>query len=848
MNNLKYTIVLDTKSGFLPKMRVFKKDMDDLGSSVRSAGRQVSKFSEACSGIDFVKFSSMAKVFENVSDSLKTLTSPGVDFEQGMADLQAITGIVGEDFEKIKRAARDVGKESGLGARGAVEAYTLLASQIEISTIGLDGLMELQRETITLAQAGGLSLADAATALAATINQFGLEATEANRVVNVLAAGSKLGASEVEDLAQSFKVVGATASAAGLNVEQTAAALEVLSQSNLKGAEAGTALRNILLTLQTSMKEDFSKSSLSEALERLKPQLNDVTFLAKTFGKANIAAAQYLIKNAESVGELTAAVTGTNTAQEQAAIRTSTMAEQMKRIQANIDDVKISLFEATKGISGYVSALGDTAVMVSQCIPLMQLLGSKALSLGSVIGGCFASGALKVYRFVKSLNQLQVTLGVVAIAQRALNLVMSLNPIGIVIKAVALLVTGLVVAYHKSEWFRGVVDGWVESFKSLFKWVGEAWNRVKKFFGVKDSVTIDGSGTEAEAARARTLREIAELEQRIAVLKERQQYAIGEELKYVTSQIKASEAALAAARERLALSKGVVGGVTGTEGQVSSLSTMAGLEEKIKQLKEQQRISEVGSAALLQREIDLYTQKLNLLQREIAMRAAGNLTDSNYKESLRVPSLVGVDAPSANISIPIQFDVATLKRSWKICQQLFSDSIKEVEVTGEQIQGILVNSLTSFFESLGEAVASGNGLEILKSVLNSVMTLLQAFGGALIAAGVASEAFKNVVGSGWGAIAAGAALIAAVGVARGIISGVSKFASGGIVSGPTLALVGEYGGARSNPEVIAPLSKLKDLIEPAATSAEGLYLETKLRGEDLYIAVRSIEHKKRRVR
>ena len=455
---------------------------------------------------------------------------------------------------------------------------------------------------------------------------------------------------------------------------------------------------------------------------------------------------------------------------------------------------------------------------------------------------------MKVYRFVKSLNQLQVTLGVVAIAQRALNLVMSLNPIGIVIKAVALLATGLVVAYHKSEWFRGVVDGWVESFKSLFKWVGEAWNRVKKFFGVKDSVTIDGSGTEAEAARARTLREIAELEQRIAVLKERQQYAIGEELKYVTSQIKASEAALAAARERLALSKGVVGGGTGTEGQVSSLSTMAGLEEKIKQLKEQQRISEVGSAALLQREIDLYTQKLNLLQREIAMRAAGNLTDSNYKESLRVPSLVGVDAPSANISIPIQFDVATLKRSWKICQQLFSDSIKEVEVTGEQIQGILVNSLTSFFESLGEAVASGNGLEILKSVLNSVMTLLQAFGGALIAAGVASEAFKNVVGSGWGAIAAGAALIAAVGVARGIISGVSKFAAGGIVSGPTLALVGEYGGARSNPEVIAPLSKLKDLIEPAATSAEGLYLETKLRGEDLYIAVRSIEHKKRRVR
>ena len=139
-------------------------------------------------------------------------------------------------MDTIAKAARDTGRESGLGAKGAVDAFALLASQIQIDKIGMQGLMQLQKETITLSHASNMSMADAATAMAATINQFGLGAGEANRVINVLAAGSKYGASEIMDLAQSFKVTGSVAASAGLTIEQTAGALEVLSQSNLKGA------------------------------------------------------------------------------------------------------------------------------------------------------------------------------------------------------------------------------------------------------------------------------------------------------------------------------------------------------------------------------------------------------------------------------------------------------------------------------------------------------------------------------------------------------------------------------------------------------------------------------------
>ena len=79
----------------------------------------------------------------------------------------------------------------------------------------------------------------------------------------------------------------------GLDVESTAGALEVLSQANLKGSEAGTALRNIILKLNTELGVNLAETSLGTALEALKPKLTDATYLSKLFGMENIAAAQF---------------------------------------------------------------------------------------------------------------------------------------------------------------------------------------------------------------------------------------------------------------------------------------------------------------------------------------------------------------------------------------------------------------------------------------------------------------------------------------------------------------------------------------------------------------------------
>lgn len=791
-----------------------------------------------CNELKNIKFSTIVTNVKDTAESLGKISAAGIEFEQGMADLQAITGIVGKDLETIAKTARRVGKESGLGAKGAVDAFTLLASQIQIDKIGLNGLIQLQKETITLAQAGGMTLSDAATAMAATINQFGLEATHANRVVNVLAAGSKYGAAEVTDLAQSFKVTGATAAAAGLSVEQTAGALEVLSQSNVKGSEAGTALRNVILKLQTTLGMDLSKVGLADALDSLKPKLKDVTFLSKVFGSENIAAAQYLITNAKAVEEMTTAVTGTSVAQEQAAIRTNTLAEQTKRIQANIDDFKITLLNISGGLFGYASAVGETAVMISQSLPLLFLLKGTMATTAKIVGGglvvafvkltaaakasvaamqgawvaakaysltaqfmvgIFATLPGRVLAFTKALTLQKAATYAAAAAQKVLNIVLMANPVGIIIAGITTLVAALVMAYKHCERFRRLIDSWVEGFKGLASWIGKAWDAVKKFFGF---------GSEMEETADETTEAASAFGDLLDALKDNQDAL--------------------------------------TDNKGASLNTIEGLKQKIKELSDAQEKASLSQAIRLEKEIALYRERLNLLQRSIAVGASGHLGDTKYKEEIKAPQIKGVDAPPS-LDIPIKFEISEnqIKENLMKMRQQFSDSIKEMVVfSEEQINGLV----TSAFAGLGEAIASGSPLEMLKRMLITVMDMLQQFGSALIAAGAASEALKAVAWSGVGAIVAGGALVAATAAAKAALSKATAFAEGGIVSGPTLALVGEYGGASNNPEVIAPLDKLRSLIDTDRADGGVGEVRFEIRGDVLEGILKKVNNRRRRTR
>ena len=145
-----------------------------------------------------------------------------------------------------------------------------------------------------------------------------------------------------------------------------------------------------------------------------------------------------------------------------------------------------------------------------------------------------------------------------------------------------------------------------------------------------------------------------------------------------------------------------------------------------------------------------------------------------------------------------------------------------------------IDMLSTFGEQLGQLM-SGKEFDftalatILADALSSIGKALLAYA---VTNGAAAELFKNP-GTWPAAIVAGVAAIAAGSALKSKLNSqkATAFANGGIVSGPTMGLVGEYPGAQNNPEVIAPLDKLKSMI---GGGGSGTFV---LRGQDLLLSV-----------
>ena len=156
-------------------------------------------------------------------------------------------------------------------------------------------------------------------------------------------------------------------------------------------------------------------------------------------------------------------------------------------------------------------------------------------------------------------------------------------------------------------------------------------------------------------------------------------------------------------------------------------------------------------------------------------------------------------------------------------------------------------------QSLGAAVVQGENLmgALAGTILSALGGLLQQMGAAAVAASQLATTFAiPIVGA-----AAGLAAIALGAILSGVGSkvqsgGFTAFANGGIVSGPVNALVGEYPGAKSNPEVIAPLNKLKNIIGEQGGAGNNINVsgEFVVRGQDLVVALQRADKTRSRIK
>ena len=194
------------------------------------------------------------------------------------------------------------------------------------------------------------------------------------------------------------------------------------------------------------------------------------------------------------------------------------------------------------------------------------------------------------------------------------------------------------------------------------------------------------------------------------------------------------------------------------------------------------------------------------------------------------------------VLVQVQIDPKSRSQIVQDFDKLMTDMAMAVERLGEDIA-------ISLGEALGNQLSGqGNGIEgFVQSVVGQLGNFVKTVGKMLIAYGISVQKFQTAFIQPQVAVAAGIAMVAlGTAVANQMKQGpsVTAFADGGIVSGPTLGLMGEYPGARSNPEVIAPLDKLKTLMKPEQSS--GYVAQTHISGRDLAIVLERYNKDSRR--
>lgn len=177
--------------------------------------------------------------------ALKSVISPAIEFEKKMSKVAALSSASREEFEKQTEAAREMGRTTQFGASEAADAL----GQLAIGGQDVSEQLESLPTVLNLAKASGESLGRSADIVTDILGGFRLEASDTERVADVLTNTFTSTTTTLGTLFETMKFAGPVAKDFGLSIEQTATAAGLLGSAGIKGSKAGTALRAMMLRL-----------------------------------------------------------------------------------------------------------------------------------------------------------------------------------------------------------------------------------------------------------------------------------------------------------------------------------------------------------------------------------------------------------------------------------------------------------------------------------------------------------------------------------------------------------------------------------------------------------------------
>lgn len=387
----------------------------EMDQGVRSSGALTNSFGRltaAAGGLNGI----LATM--GISAAFTQMVTTMATFEQKMSGVKAVTKASAEEMQRLEKSARALGAATSFSATQAAEGMTFLG-QAGFTT---SQIIESMEPVLNLAAAGAMDLGKASEIASAIMGGFRLQASDMANISDVLAAAAAAGALSVEDMGFSMKYVGPIAASLGVSLEDTAAAMVVLSNSGIKGEQAGTALRGILASLLDPSKEAQSEiqklgltfddispksNSLAEIMKKLQGAGIDTAMAFKLFGQEGAPAISILAANNAGLAKTATDMKNVSgEAKRMADVMNDNLAGDWKNLTGAVEELTLAIGEGgmlgalrsvTQTATGLVrvwAGMGDTLGEQRQYYEnLATVVEAVAVTIGTVYAGR-ALGAL----------------------------------------------------------------------------------------------------------------------------------------------------------------------------------------------------------------------------------------------------------------------------------------------------------------------------------------------------------------------------------------------------------------------------------------------------------------------
>lgn len=338
-----------------------------LGAGLEQSGRGVAGVARSLGrGLSLGLVAGTAVAAAGLSQVIRL----GNEYQANLNELQAVTNATGEQMARVGQVANNLGSDLTLPATSAGDAA---AAMVELAKGGLslDEAMTAARGTLQLAAAAQVDAAQAAEIQATALNQFGLEAAEAGHVADVLANTANAAAGSITDVGYALKYVGPVARSLGIDINDTATAIGLLSNQGILGEQAGTSLRGVLASLSAPSKaaakamEELGLRAFDQQgrfvglreitaqLTAAKGRMTDQEFqsaAATAFGNEGMTTANALANSgAEAFDRMAGAVGRQGGAADLAAAKTKGLGGAMDGLQSQLETFALGVYGVIDG-------------------------------------------------------------------------------------------------------------------------------------------------------------------------------------------------------------------------------------------------------------------------------------------------------------------------------------------------------------------------------------------------------------------------------------------------------------------------------------------------------------------